>query len=89
MRKRFNANVKEVIDGDTFETTYNVIRLENVDAPELREPGGPAAKQKLSDLIANKAIIYEEKARDKYSRIVAQVMVNGINVNDAMNNFLR
>lgn len=36
----------------------------------------------------NKDIVYEEKARDDYGRIVAQVWVGNINVNDAMNSYL-
>ena len=77
----------EVIDGDTFKTK-NRIRLEGVDAPELNQSGGEEAKQKLESLILDKDITYEEKARDEYARIVAQVWVDSLNVNDAMNAFL-
>ena len=82
-----SAKVVQVIDGDTFKTAY-VIRLADVDAPELDEPGGPAAKRELERLIGGKDITYEEKARDVYGRIVAQVWVNGIDVNAAMRRFL-
>lgn len=81
------AHVVEVIDGDTFKT-LKIIRLEGVDAPELNQTGGNEAKQKLESLILDKDITYEEKARDDYARIVAQVWVNSLNVNDAMNAFL-
>jgi len=81
------AHVVEVIDGDTFKT-LNRIRLEGVDAPELNQTGGNEAKQKLESLILDKDITYEEKARDDYARIVAQVWVNSLNINDAMNGFL-
>jgi micrococcal nuclease len=81
------AHVVEVIDGDTFKTK-NIIRLEGVDAPELNQSGGKEAKQHLESLILDKDITYEEKARDEYARIVAQVWVNSTNVNDAMNAFL-
>lgn len=81
------AHVVEVIDGDTFKTK-NIIRLEGVDAPELDQSGGKEAKQKLESLILNKDITYEEKARDNFGRILAQVWVDSLNVNDAMNNFL-
>ena len=88
MGKKLTADVVEITDGDTFKTKFSVIRLENVDAPELNEPGGSAAKQKLSSLISNEEIVYEEKARDKFARKIAQVWVNRTNVNDAMNKFL-
>ena len=77
----------EVIDGDTFKT-LNIIRLEGVEAPELDQPGGKEAKQKLESLILDKDITYEEKARDDFGRIVAQVWIDSLNVNDAMNEFL-
>ena len=83
------ARVVEVIDGDTFRTAANRIRLANVDAPELNEPGGQAAKRELERLIGGKEVIYEEKARDPYGRIVAQVWVNGTDVNAAMRRFLK
>lgn len=84
---KYTAHVVEVIDGDTFKTK-NTIRLENVEAPELSEPGGQRAKEKLESLISNKDIIYEEKARDDYARIIAQVWVGSLNINDAMNSFV-
>ena len=88
MGDRFRATVKEVIDGDTFKTG-NIIRLENVDAPELDQAGGQEAQRKLEELILNKEVVYEEQARDDYGRIIAQVWINGKNVNDAMNEFLK
>ena len=81
------AHVVEVIDGDTFKTK-NIIRLEGVDAPELDEEGGKEAKQELENLILDKDITYEEKARDEHARIIAQVWVDSLSVNDAMNRFL-
>lgn len=57
------AHVVEVTDGDTFKT-LNIIRLEGVDTPELNQTGGNEAKQKLENLILDKDITYEEKARD-------------------------
>ena len=82
-----SAHVVEVIDGDTFKTKKR-IRLEGVEAPELNQPGGKEAKEKLESLILGKDITYEEKARDEFARIVAQVWVDSLNVNDAMNKFL-
>ncbi|MCI0723818.1 MAG: thermonuclease family protein [Acidobacteria bacterium] len=81
------AQVREVIDGDTFRTA-KIIRLANVDAPELSQPGGQAAKKKLESLIGGKEVVYDEKAHDNYGRIVAQVSVDGLDVNAAMNRYL-
>jgi len=81
------ARVVEVIDGDTFKTVNNTIRLANVDAPELSESGGFAAKRELERLVGGKEVTYEEKAQS-YGRIVAQVWVNSTDVNAAMRRFL-
>ncbi len=91
MRKR--GFVPKVIDGDTFEvevdsSTTERIRLEGVDAPELNTPEGMKAKQKLEELVLYKEVEYEEKAKDVYGRIVAQVWVDGINVNEEMKDFI-
>ncbi len=87
---RVNAYVMEVIDGDTFGVSGvdEKIRLENIDTPEIDKPGGESAKRRLEELILNRNIVYEEKAHDVYGRIVAQVWVDSINVNDAMDEYL-
>jgi endonuclease YncB( thermonuclease family) len=66
---KIRAYVIEVIDGDTFKTKRDTIRLANVDAPELGSDNGRKAKKKLEELILNKWIEYEEKARDDYRRM--------------------
>ncbi len=49
-------NVEKVIDGDTFDVTPNWkwgdkegdrVRIANLDAPELNQPGGQAAKTRM------------------------------------------
>jgi endonuclease YncB( thermonuclease family) len=46
-----------VIDGDTFETTEKqLIRLANVNAPELENCLGPEAKAEMEKLVINKLI---------------------------------
>ena len=84
---RQTARVSRVIDGDTFEIPGDTIRLENVNCPEMGQSGGSAARQKLESLIGGKTVSYEGQARDTYGRLVAQVWVNGINVNAEMRRF--
>ena len=78
--------VTRVIDGDTFETASrkHPVRLANVDAPELGQRGGSAAKSALSRLIAGQEVSIDTKARDKYGRAVANVKVGRQSVNKAM-----
>ena len=82
---RVNATCEYVRDGDTFRTTAQIwVRLARVNAPEIGTPSGQRAKETLERLIFGKPITYESVARDNYGRIVAEVWVNGTNVNDYM-----
>ncbi len=78
--------VTRVIDGDTFMTDgrKNPIRLANVDAPERKERGGPAATRALRGLIGGETVSIDTVARDTYGRAVANVKVGRQSVNKAM-----
>ena len=82
---------KTVRDGDSFSTSSrkNDVRLAGVDAPEKKQPGYNAAKQKLQGLIGGESVEIKTVARDKYNRSVAEVKVNGKSVNNAMKKFLK
>ncbi len=81
---KVNATCEYVQDGDTFRTKGQVwIRLANVCAPKLDTAEGAKAKRILSDLILGKSIVYEQVGTS-YGRIVAEVWVNGTNVNAYM-----
>ena len=79
------GKVVGVADGDTVtvldsnEKEYKV-RLAGIDAPEKKQAFGQISKQHLSDLVYGKQVIVEWRKRDKYSRIVGKVIVDG---NDA------
>ena len=78
--------VTEVIDGDTIRTDRrkHPVRLANVDAPELGQPGGAKAKRDLERLVLTEEVTIDTKARDKYRRAVANVKVGSRSVNKAM-----
>ena len=81
---RFGATCIYVDDGDTFQTAKgDWIRLANVCAPNSGEDGYAEAKNILSNLILNKEISYEQVGTS-YNRIVAEVWVGEINVNEYM-----
>jgi endonuclease YncB( thermonuclease family) len=69
-----------VIDGDTVRVGSERIRLRGIDTPELSEPDGWAAKQRLEDLLGKGSIQLVPHGRDAYDRLVADVLVNGQNV---------
>ena len=83
---QYEAYVEKVIDGDSFWTKYK-IRLARVDAPEIDAINGQKAKRKLEELILHRNIVYKQVGVS-YDRIVAEVWLNGYNINDIMNDFL-
>ena len=80
----FEAKVISVYDGDTItvRTTETIkIRLDGVDAPELKQPHGQASKQALSALVFGKTITVKPKSKDRYGRTIARLEADGIDIN--------
>jgi len=81
------GTVIEVIDGDTIEVrlashdgriTENpvIIRLADIDAPEMNAPGGPDARRYASQILSGKAVALDLDdlgGKDQYGRWVAVV----------------
>ena len=72
------------IDGDTVRLGSDRIRLRGIDTPELNEPGGQAAKQRLEQLLQEGPIRIVPHGQDVYGRTVAEVFVNGRNVAEVL-----
>jgi micrococcal nuclease len=75
-----------VHDGDTItcitpEKEQVKIRLDAVDAPELGQPFGQAAKKALSEKVFGKDVTVVPKKKDKWGRTIGHVMVSGRDVN--------
>lgn len=68
------------VDGDTIRVGGERIRLRGIDTPEMSEFEGPAAKQRLKELLRSGPIRIVPHARDVYDRLVADVFVNDQNV---------
>ena len=80
----FEATVISVYDGDTItvRTTETIkIRLDGIDAPELKQPFGQASKQALSALVFGKVITVKPKSKDRYGRTIARLEADGIDIN--------
>jgi len=82
----FNGRVIGVHDGDTItvldgEKRQHKVRLDAIDAPELGQPFGQAAKKALSAKVFDKDVVVVPKKIDKWGRTVGHVMVNGRDVN--------
>lgn len=69
-----------VVDGDTFHYGAERVRLKGIDTPEMNEPGGPAAKRRLEELLHNGLVHIVPHGRDVYNRLLADVFVDGQNV---------
>jgi endonuclease YncB( thermonuclease family) len=65
------------IDGDTLVCNHQKVRLTNVYAAEMNQPGGSAAKKKLQALVHNREVGLVTHGHDRYGRILAEVYVNG------------
>lgn len=72
------------VDGDTLRVGADRIRLRGIDAPELTEPGGQAARQRLEHLLQEGPIRIVPHGQDVYGRTVADVFVNGRNVAEVL-----
>jgi micrococcal nuclease len=81
--------VTKVIDGDTFKTASRKrpVRLANVNTPEKGQPGSAVARKALEKKILGKPVLIDTVARDKYSRAVAKVKVDGESVNKVMKKY--
>lgn len=77
--------VEKVLDGDTIEVSFGSqtykLRLWGIDAPEMDQPLGPAAKRHLEELIGKQRVQVDfdrfvrsrEAKKDPYKRYVAEV----------------
>src|SRR5213075_712562 len=71
------------IDGDTLVCNHQKVRLTNVYAAELNEPGGAAAKRRLQALIASGEVALRPFGQDRYGRTLAEVYVIGRRIEQA------
>jgi endonuclease YncB( thermonuclease family) len=71
------------IDGDTLVCNRQKVRLLNVDAAELSEPGGAAAKRRLQALVRGRVVTLKPYGPDRYGRLLAEVYVGGRRIEQA------
>ena len=83
-----NVLAVKVYDGDTFTADIGGeitrIRLANIDAPELDQPGGIVARDFLRNVILNKKVCVDKQNVDIYQRWIANVYVDGFLLNRLM-----
>ncbi len=83
------GTVTTVIDGDTFDLRVyhrggtnsrnygdnERVRIANINAPEINEPGGKRSKDALTKKILDKTVVCYIQARDTYGRLVSEVHI--------------
>lgn len=74
----------DTIDGDTLRVGPDRVRLRGINTPELGEPGGEAARERLAELLQQGPIRIVPYGQDVYGRTIADVFVNGRNVAEVL-----
>lgn len=94
----YRAQIVRVVDGDTLILDVDLgmrtwirgkpFRLARINAPERRDPAGPAATAALAAAIgplpASAIITTTKDRRDPYDRYIVEVLVGGVNLSDWM-----
>ena len=84
-RADFVGRVVKVSDGDTLtvlvEQKQIKVRLDAIDAPELKQPFGRHAQESLAQLCAARNARVVEKGHDRYGRTVGAIQCDGVDAN--------
>ncbi len=79
------GKVVGVTDGDTVKVLRGKelfkIRLNGIDAPETKQAFGKKSKEFMSDLVFGKEVEVIVRDKDRYGRLVGDVMIGGKSAN--------
>jgi endonuclease YncB( thermonuclease family) len=82
------GKVIAVTDGDTIKVLVDnqpiTVRLEGIDAPELRQSFGARSKQALADMLFGKVVTVRKTGDDRFGRTLGIVMVGDVDANATM-----
>ena len=84
--KALTLKVVGVHDGDTITGVNQAneqvkVRLDAIDAPELKQPFGQAAKKALGDKVFGKTVTVTTKKKDRYGRTVGHILLGKRDIN--------
>ncbi len=79
MARHFESWQVQAVDGDTIRYGTERIRLRGMNAPELSEPGGLEAQQRLAELLSQGNINIIPHGQDVYGRMLADVFIGDRN----------
>ena len=84
----FYAHVTKVIDGDTVKILHRnkniTVRFWGIDTPEWDQPFANNAKSYTKKILKKKKVEIKPHYYDDYGRLVAQIFLNGENVNQQL-----
>ena len=78
--------VTYVVDGDSIRVRPLQggkpvsVRLDGIDAPEICQSGGDAARDALRRRVLGRQVVIEGKSRDDYGRLLARTLLDGDDV---------
>lgn len=78
--------VSHVADGDTIRVRPLQggkpvrVRINGIDAPEICQAGGPAARDALKRRVLGRQVVVIGRSRDDYGRLLGQVVLDGDDV---------
>ena len=82
--------VIRIVDGDTVYASLEgmpyMIRLVEIDAPEIGQPFGEVAKAYLGELLSGRIFSAELSGRDRYGRYLGRLYQSGLDINREMVN---
>jgi endonuclease YncB( thermonuclease family) len=78
------GTVSKVIDGDSLvvepaakDAKPLVVRIQNIDAPEVCQPWGTQAREALAERVKGKTVRLKSRGRDPHGRLLAEVEFDG------------
>jgi endonuclease YncB( thermonuclease family) len=84
-RADFVGRVVKVSDGDSLvvrvETKEVKVRLDSIDAPELRQPFGKQSQASLAQLCAARTARVLDRGLDRYGRTIGLIECDGVDAN--------
>jgi micrococcal nuclease len=89
-RARWAGVVTYVVDGDTVRVRPLQggkpvsIRVEGIDAPEICQTGGQAAREALSRRVLGRQVVIEGRSHDDYGRLLGKVLLDGADMGERM-----
>ena len=80
------SKVIKVSDGDTItlltdDKVSHKVRLNDIDAPEKKQPFGSKSRDNLASYIAGETVTVKYKKKDRYGRVLGTIYFDNLDIN--------